>query len=345
MLTVVLGDYPQSRAVASGGVRVGGYALEPVKVDPVIGAYRRMIRDLEFGVCELAPVSYLMALQAGVRLTGIPVFINRRFHHSDLQCAAGSGIRMPRDLEGRRIGVRAYTVSTCVWVRGILHEDYKVAVDSIRWVTDDEDHISGRTPATVEKVTDGRSLGQLLRAGDVDAALGGNAGTGRAGAPTAGWTAASADTGSTGTGSTGSGSAALSGDGGDPYPLFENPDVLAADWYLRTGIYPLHSMIALRSELVEQDPELPSKLYAAFAEAKRAQAAADPEWSELPRFRKQRRQVGGDPVPYGIASNAASIAALVRFSRDQGLIDADLVDETTSKGLASLFAAGDYPDA
>jgi 4,5-dihydroxyphthalate decarboxylase len=309
---------------------VDGYALEPVKVDPVIGAYRRMIRDLEFDICELAPVSYLMALQTGVRLTGIPVFINRRFHHSDLQCAAGSGIRVPRDLEGRRIGVRAYTVSTCVWVRGILQEDYKVDVDSIRWVTDDEDHVSGRTPATVEKVTDGRSLGQLLRAGDVDAALGGNAGTGRAGAPTAGWTAASA---------------APSGGGGDPYPMFEDPDVRAADWYLRTGIYPLHSMIALRSELVEQDPTLPSKLYAAFAEAKRAQVAADPHWSELPRFRKQSGQVGGDPVPYGIASNAASIAALVRFSRNQGLIDADLVDETTAKGLASLFAAGDYPDA
>jgi 4,5-dihydroxyphthalate decarboxylase len=334
-LTVVLGDYPQSRAVGNGKVQVDGYALEPVKVDPVIGAYRRMIRDLEFGICELAPVSYLMALQTGVPLTGIPVFINRRFHHSDLQCAAGSGIRVPRDLEGRRIGVRAYTVSTCVWVRGILQEDYKVDVDSIRWVTDDEDHISGRTPATVEKVTDGRSLGQLLRAGDVDAALGGNAGTGRAGAPTAGWTTASADV----------TSAAPSGDGGDPYPMFENPDVRAADWYLRTGIYPLHSMIALRSELVEQDPALPSRLYAAFAEAKRAQVAADPQWSELPRFRTQSRQVGGDPVPYGITSNAASIAALVRFSRDQGLIDADLVDETTTEGLASLFAAGDYPDA
>jgi 4,5-dihydroxyphthalate decarboxylase len=332
-LSVVLGDYPQSRAAADGRVQVDGYTLDPVTVDPVIGAYRRMIRDLEFDICELAPVSYLMALQTGVRLTGIPVFINRRFHHADLQCAAGSGIAVPRDLEGRRIGVRAYTVSTCVWVRGILREDYQVDVDSIRWVTDDEDHITGRTPATVEKVTDGRSLGQLLRAGDVDAALGGNAGTGRAGAPAAGWTAPA--------------DAPPSADAerGDPYPLFGDAAALAADWYLRTGIYPLHSMIAIRSELVEQDPTLPSRLYAAFAEAKRSQVAADPQWDTLSRFAKQSRQVAGDPVPYGIASNAASIAALVRFSRDQGLIDPGLADETTSDGLASLFAAGDYPDA
>lgn len=330
-LSVVLGDYPQSRAVTDGRVQVDGYTLDPVQVDPVIGAYRRMIRDLEFDICELAPVSYLMALQTGVRLTGIPVFINRRFHHADLQCAAGSGITVPRDLEGRRIGVRAFTVSTCVWVRGILREDYHVDVDSIRWVTDDEDHITGRTPATVEKVTDGRSLGQLLRAGDVDAALGGNAGTGRAGAPTAGWTASAA--------------AAAVTEGADPYPLFADADALAADWYLRTGIYPLHSMIAIRSELVEQDPALPSRLYAAFAEAKRAQVAADPQWDTLSRFAKQSRQVAGDPVPYGLAGNAASIAALVRFSRDQGLIDPGLADETTRDGLASLFAAGDYPDA
>jgi 4,5-dihydroxyphthalate decarboxylase len=186
----------------------------------------------------------------------------------------------------------------------------------------------------VEKVTDGRSLGQLLRAGDVDAALGGNAGTGRAGAPTAGWTASAA-----------AAPATEGGAGADPYPLFADADALAADWYLRTGIYPLHSMIAIRSELVEQDPALPSRLYAAFAEAKRAQVAADPQWDTLSRFAKQSRQVAGDPVPYGLAGNAASIAALVRFSRDQGLIDPGLADETTRDGLASLFAAGDYPDA
>jgi 4,5-dihydroxyphthalate decarboxylase len=327
-LSVVLGDYPQSRAVTDGRVQVDGYTLDPVQVDPVIGAYRRMIRDLEFDICELAPVSYLMALQTGVRLTGIPVFINRRFHHADLQCAAGSGITVPRDLEGRRIGVRAFTVSTCVWVRGILREDYHVDVDSIRWVTDDEDHITGRTPATVEKVTDGRSLGQLLRAGDVDAALGGNAGTGRAGAPTAGWTA-SADA-----------PPPEAATGGDPYPLFGDPDVLAADWYQRTGVYPLHSVIALRRELVEADPNLPTALYATFAESKRRQVEADPQWSALPRLAKQERQLGGDPVPYGLHANEASVRALVRFSRDQGLLDADFGAEPTE-----LFAAGDYPDA
>ncbi|NKQ53171.1 4,5-dihydroxyphthalate decarboxylase [Amycolatopsis sp. K13G38] len=318
-LSVVVGDYAHARPLA-----VDGYEVEPVEVKPVIGAYRRMIRDLEFDVCELAPTSYLMALQAGVRLTGIPVFLNRRFHHADVQCGAASGIRFPGDLKGKRIGVRAYTVTTGVWVRGILRDEYGLDIDTVTWVVDDDDHIEGRAPGNVERVSDGRSLGELLRAGEIDAAFSGNAGTGRAGAPRAGWSAPAEQP---------------AGEDG-PYPLFPDHEVLAADWYLRTGIYPLHSVIAIRGDLVDSDPGLPSALYAAFAESKRRQAEAAPEWSALPRLGKQAKQIGGDPIPYGLRANDVSVRALVKFSRDQGLLDADFPDEPRR-----LFADGDYPDA
>ncbi|WP_067892754.1 4,5-dihydroxyphthalate decarboxylase [Nocardia vaccinii] len=324
-LSVVLGKYAHAQPLLDGDVAIDGYAVEPVTVEPVIGAYRRMIRDLEFDVCELAPTSYLMALQAEVALTAIPVFLNRRFHHGDVQCSAESGIRVPKNLEGKRIGVRAYTVTTGVWVRGILRDEYGVDTDSITWVVDDDDHIEGRAPANVERVSDGRSLGELLRAGDIDAALTGNAGTGRAGAPRTGWQATAAQQ--------------PAGDEG-PYPLFSEPNVLATDWYLRTGIYPLHSVIAIRSELVRRDPELPTALYAAFAESKRRQVAADPQWSALPRLGRQAERIGGDPIPYGLHANDAGLRALVKFSRDQGLLDPDFPGEP-----ASLFDDGDYPDA
>ncbi|GGS60693.1 ABC transporter substrate-binding protein [Streptomyces griseoviridis] len=324
-LTVVLGDYPHAQPLLDGDVALDGYAVEPVEVKPVIGAYRRMIRDLEFDVCELAPVSYLMARQEGIPLTAVPVFLNRRFHHGDVQCAAHSGIRVPRDLEGRRIGVRAYSVSTGVWVRGVLRDEYGVDIDTITWVVDDDDHVEGRVPSNVERVTDGRTLGELLRAGETDAALTGNAGTGRAGAPKAGWTAA-----------------AEPEDGGDggPYPLFPEAGTLAVDHYLRKGVYPLHSLVSVRTELVERDPDLPAKLYAAFAESKRRHLTDRPEWAAVPRLARQAQQIGGDPVPYGITANESSLTAMVRFAKDQGLLDADFPAD-----LKSLFAAGDYPDA
>ncbi|GAA3586940.1 ABC transporter substrate-binding protein [Nonomuraea rosea] len=308
-MKVALGEYPHAQ------LELDGYDVEPVEVKPIIAAYRRMIRDLEFDVCELAPVSYLMARQAGVPLTAIPIFLNRRFHHEDVQCAALSGIRTPRDLEGRRVGVRAYSVSTGVWVRGVLAEEYGVAHEKITWVVDDDDHVEGRVPANVERVTDGRSLGELLSAGELDAALTGNAGTGRAGAPQAGWTAH-------GGGTEGS------------YPLFPHAEVLSADWYLRTGIYPLHSVVVIRSDLVERDPGLPAALYAALVESKRRSETA---WSTIPRLARQAEQIGADPIPYGIEANEPSLKALVRFCRDQGLLDPDFPTD-----VHELFAQGDY---
>ena len=321
-ISVALGDYPHSRELLSGDVTVNGFEVEPVNVNPIIGAYRRMIRDLEFDVCELAPTSYLMARQKGIPLTAVPVFLNRRFHHSDIQCAGHSGISVPADLEGRKIGVRAYSVTTGVWVRGILSSEYGVDVGQITWVVDDDDHIEGQWPARIERVTDGRSLGALLNAEEIDAAFTGNAGTGRAGAPAAGWTAVPAN-------GTTAGEVAA-------YPLFPQAEILAADWYLRTAVYPLHSVIALRADLVEREPELPSALYAALAKSKQRQLAADPRWTALPRFGRQAQQVGGDPIPYGRSANKVSLDALVRFSRDQGLIASD---------PGEVFADGDYPDA
>lgn len=317
-LTIALGDYPHVRPLLDGEVAVEGYSFKPIEVRPIIAAYRRMIRNLEFDICELAPVSYLMAREAGVPITGIPVFLNRRFHHGDIQCAPGSGVTVPKDLEGGRVGVRAYSVSTGVWGRGVLKEDYGVDLASLTWVVDDDDHVEGHLPSNVERVTDGRSLGAMLKDGDLTAAFTGNAGTGRSGAPQAGWEAQPTDA------------------GGEAYPLFAHSDIIERDWYLRTGIYPAHSIIVVRDELIEKDPDLPTRLYAAFAAAKRLQVEKDPTWESQPHLAGQRLRIGSDPLPYGVESNAPTIDALQRFSLDQGLLD--------NKVTAPVFADGTYPD-
>jgi len=325
-LSVAVANRPHVRALLAGETGPAGYELAPVRVDPIISAYRQMVRDLAFDVCELAPVTCLMALRAGVPIRPIPVFLDRRFHHGDLRCAAASGIATPADLEGQRVGVRAYSVSTGVWGRGMLAEDFAVDLDRVTWVVDDDDHLPVPPMSNVERVNDGRSLGELLRAGRIDAAFGGNAGTGRAGAPRPGWAQTHTEP-PAGIGAAGSGS---------PYPLFEHPDALARGSYRRTGIYPLHAVVVVRADLVARDPGLPSALYAAFAESKRRHLARDPSWETVPHLRRQRELVDGDPLPYGPLPNAPTLDALVRFSRSQGLVAGD---------PGELFPAGDYPAA
>jgi 4,5-dihydroxyphthalate decarboxylase len=316
-LTIALADRPHVRPLLAGEIGLAGYAYEAVAVEPIIGAYRQMVRELSFDVCELAPTTYLMALSAGIELTAIPVFLDRRFHHGDLRCAVGSGITEPAGLAGRRVGVRAYSVTTGVWVRGILSEEYGVDLSAVTWVVDDDDHLAIALPPNVERAPADRSLRTLLDRGQIDAALTGNAGTGRAGAPRAGWT----DSGE------------RPDAGGRSYPLFPDPDPLDRSWYERTGIYPVHAVVALRADLVRRDPGIATALYDAFCESKRRQEHTGARATADDRLRSQADTVDGDPLPYGLERNRKSIETLARFTRDQGLI---------AEPPPAVFAPGDY---
>src|SRR5882757_8935822 len=124
--SVAVGSHEHTRPLTSGEIIVPGHFLEFVDVSPIIAAFRLMVRRLEFDVCELAPTTYLAAREAGVEITALPVFLGREFHFTNIVCGAGSGIDKPSDLHGRRVGVRAYTVSTGVWARSLLRTEYGV---------------------------------------------------------------------------------------------------------------------------------------------------------------------------------------------------------------------------
>ena len=140
-LRTAIATYGHTAALKAGS-EPDGVVWDHVEVSPIIAAFRRMVRDLEFDVCELAPTTYLMAREAGVPITAIPVFLMRKFHHGDVVCRTDAGIEKPLDLVGRRVGVRAYSVTTGVWGRGILSHEYDVPLDEITWVVDDEDHVT-----------------------------------------------------------------------------------------------------------------------------------------------------------------------------------------------------------
>src|SRR5438045_6132765 len=119
-LKIAIGTYGHTRGIKSGEVPIKGVDPDFVEVVPVIGAFRRMVRNLEFDVCEMAPTTYMIARALGAPYIALPVFVMRRFHHTGLVCRPDSGIRVPTDMHGKKVGVRAWSVTTGVWTRGIL---------------------------------------------------------------------------------------------------------------------------------------------------------------------------------------------------------------------------------
>lgn len=317
--------YSHTRVLADGGTSLAAGQLEFVRNDPIIGAYRQMIRELAYDICELAPTTYLMARAAGIPVIAIPVFTKRQFHHGHIKCHPASGIRIPQDLVGRKAGVRAYSVTTGVWVRGLLSDDFGVDGDQVTWVIDDEEHVESYVaPPNVQPAPEGSSLVSMLAAGEIDAALTGNAGIGRTGKPKEGWRSGGAQAGP-----------AASDPFAVPYSLFGTPEPLERDWYLRTGIYPIHAVITIREDLVKEYPDLPTELYQAFCAAKK-QGVGDREALIAETAAARAIPPSEDPIPYGIEPNTRSIEALMRYATEQHLLDSPV-------SVESVFAPGDYP--
>jgi 4,5-dihydroxyphthalate decarboxylase len=306
-LKVALRTYPYTEALKSGAVAVSGATLAFEEVKPHIAAFRRMVRELAFDVCEIAPTTYVIARAYGVPIVALPVFFVRRFHHDGLVVRPEAGIETPNDLEGKRFGVRAYSVTTGVWKRGLLQNEYGVDIEKVTWFVDDEEHVEAlRLPPNVRHVAEGSSLAAMMAAGELDAACTGDAGVGRAGKPGEGWNSA-----------------------GPALPenlreLFANPGQLDREVYAKDGVYPIHGCLAVKEEVLARNPGLAEALYEAFVAAKApyldALRAGTATGKQAEKDKKLMQVVGDDPIPYGLEANRASIEALIRYGCQQGLI-------------------------
>ena len=305
-LNIAIADYGHTRALKSGEVPIKGIEANFVSVVPIIGAFRRMVRDVEFDVCEMAPTTYMIARALGAPFVALPVFLMRRFHHGGFVVRPDSGIKVPKDLEGKKVGVRAYSVTTGVWTRGIFINEYGLDSAKVTWVVDDEEHVTTlKLPPNVVHAPDGKSLASMMAAGELQAAFSGPAGIGRAGPPTGAWEAG------------GQSSAQV-------YPeLIADVAKVEADWFRRTGIYPIHGLVVVRSEVLWKHPEVARALYDAFIAAKRpyiehlkgtqGDAADDKKYRGL-------MPLVGDPLPYGLDANMPSIKAMLTYGLQQELI-------------------------
>src|SRR5262245_31969825 len=162
-----------NEALKNGEVAPQGFRFEFEEVPVLVSAFRRMVRELAYDVSEMALTTYLVAKEHGVEFTALPIFLARGLHHEVIQVASAGGIRHPKDLEGRRVGVdRGYTVTTGVWARAILRDEYGVDLDKITWVLSGDEHVAQyRPPSNVVPVKPPRSLEDLLRSGKLAAVL------------------------------------------------------------------------------------------------------------------------------------------------------------------------------
>lgn len=289
VLKTAVATYAHTKALKDGSVTAPGVKLEHVEVSPIVAAFRRMVRTLEFDLSEMAITTYLTAKAYGKAFTALPVFVMRQFHHTPIVYNVKSGVKSPRDLEGKKVGVRAYTVTTGVWARGILATEYGVDLDKVTWVVVDEEHVQEyRKPANVQE-RPGANLGEMLVKGELAAAIG-----------------------------------AGSVDSPDVMPLFVHPREAEAAWYRKTGIYPVNHTVVVKDSLLQSDPTLAPRLFGAFKEAKAvflnqldSGATLTPDAQAIAQ---RRSVVGDDPLPYGLAKNRKALEAIIQFARDQKIL-------------------------
>jgi 4,5-dihydroxyphthalate decarboxylase len=169
MLKTLMGNYPVTEQFKK---HTDKFAFADVKGSPA-SHFKRVVRDLEFDISEMAIVTHLIAKSHGKPYRLLPFVVLARFQHPFLVFNSDKHAALaPEDLHGRRVGVRSYSVTTGAWIRHILAEDYRVDLSRIRWVTFEEPHVAEfRDPPNVERAPAGKDIVAMLQAGELDAAI------------------------------------------------------------------------------------------------------------------------------------------------------------------------------
>lgn len=171
-LFTLLGDYPVTRALKSGELRsdLVDFTYSDIKVANT--GFKPLVRELKFDLSELAIVTYLQAMTYNKPYVLIPAVVVARGQHHTIAYNPERGPLKASELAGKRVGVRAYTVTTGVWVRGILKQQYGVDLGKVHWVTFEDPHLAEYTdPAFVERAPAGKNIAQMLLDGELDAAI------------------------------------------------------------------------------------------------------------------------------------------------------------------------------
>ena len=231
-LSVAIGSYPHTAALKAGDVASDRFGLDFPEIKPVNRAFAPMARERKFDVSEMAIATVLQAIAYGVEITLLPVVLASRFQEAALFVRADSPLTSPAELKGRRVGVRAYSQTTGLWLRGILKDSFGVAPADIAWTTFEGAHVAAyQDPAFVTRAQPGQDLLAMLRAGDLDAAIVGND------VP----------------------------DDPSLRLLFADPPAAGEAFYAAYGFVPINHMVVVKTELA-REPGVAAELVRLFAE-------------------------------------------------------------------------------
>src|SRR5262245_3964063 len=234
----LLGNHPGTEALKTGRVSSPLVTFDFADVKVINTQFKAVVRELKYDFAELAIATYLQGHEYGKPYVLLPATIMGRGQHHTIFYNADRGALRPNDLGGKRVGVRAYTVTTGMWVRGILAEDYGVDLESITWVTFEEPHVAEyRDPRNVERAAAGKELKQMLLDGEVDAAILGDI-----------------------------------AEQGPLRHLFPDHAAEAQRWARVHGGVPINHMAVIRREIAESRPDVVREVYRLLKESRAAAA-------------------------------------------------------------------------
>lgn len=304
-LTLSCEDYDRTRPLISGAVSPDGIDLNVICLNNP-ERHTRMMQGLEFDICELSTAQFLTGWTRGMPVTAVPAFPHRQFRHGFIFVNTSAGIDKPADLVGKRMGVSLYMNTAAMWVRGILEEEYGVAFNQMTWVTDLPEEVSDWKPPEglrIERRAPGKSLDELLVAGDIDAVI----------FPIA----------------------LPSIRKGDPRVrrLFPNYKELEMDFYRRTQLFPIMHTVVIKNSVLEANPWVAAEVLKAFDRAKALAWAAQRNEARTmavwygETLAEQREVMGPDPWAYGVKANRHALEKMLEFAHRQGLIERRLNPE------------------
>jgi 4,5-dihydroxyphthalate decarboxylase len=306
-LTFACCRYDRMEAIREGAVTVEGIDLTCLTLKSGRDVFDRMGGGQEFDVAEMSASEFVSRAGTGDNpFVAIPVFPSRVFRHSYIFINTRSGIRTPKDLEGRRVGLPLYSQTAALWVRGHLAHQFGVDLDTIRWVqgavevggSHGKPHVPPLLrPVAIEQNESGRSLGALLASGEIDALIG-------------------------------SRKPESFGRNPDVVRLLPNYRALERELYETKKIFPIMHLVAIKKSLYERHRWIASSFYKAFVESK-ARARARMRYggslsTMLPWLLDEIEEIdevfGGDAWPYGVEPNRPTLEALVEYMADQHFI-------------------------